>query len=400
MSITTIADVGTQVDTFFGTATASLADAQAELSLQLASTFNTSYGTVAQPSLSASITDIAAASALDTATGQHAISGDYNKATVFEATIETAFDAYITTLAAITSPPAITVPDIGSYTASVWDGVDWVALKSKMAVFTNSILDSDDVDTMLATLTSGTTRMQSALFQQGAQRRSQILRDRLSAANAATGALGFTYANFATTAERIAAQQDYSFGLDEVENRLVQMISDWAKTQFQFALARQIDAHASDVDFNIRYAGALAQVYAETAKYELGKFSASVERIVQEAVIKAKEYTVVFEGVRTNATVEEIKDKLGFMGYEHVLKGLGLKLDAGRASADYTLGKDRELIQSMIAAADATFRGYTTSVAANIDAYRTRINAARDAVTATSQLASSASSNIVGLIGA
>src|SRR6185369_4974229 len=167
--------------------------------------------------------------------------------------------------------------------SSAWTEQYWTDLKTLLSDITGDITSADDVDAVLAKLTSDTARVESALFGRGLARRQSMLRDEVSAASTLVGNSGFTYPNSARDAFAIQALQRFNFGLGEESLKLVDKIFEWATSQFQFAAEKQISAHSADTDFNVRYAGVLISAYSEKVKGLLQQYKEEMAGIFDKA---------------------------------------------------------------------------------------------------------------------
>jgi hypothetical protein len=186
---------------------------------------------------------------------------------------------------ALPTPPALT-----GATSAMWSEAFWTDLKTKLTAFTANITSADTVDTAVNTLTSDLTKMNSALYAKDYERKQQTLRDLYSAADAATGARGFSYPTSMTTALRMDAQQKFQFDMSEVSRNLITNIFEWAKSSSQFALQQSVAAHNSDVEFNIRYLDTTVKVYVATVEALIKKYQADVAALISQAEAKVKEF--------------------------------------------------------------------------------------------------------------
>ncbi len=230
--------------------------------------------------------------------------------TELDATIKAALEAFDTTLAGINPPVLPAAPGTAGYISPVWNDTFWTNLKNSLTVFTGNITSSDNVDTVVTKLSSETDKLQVALYAAELERKQQALRDAFSAANSATGARGFTMPNSMTTALKLAAQQQYMFDLSQASRELVKMIFDWAKSNYQFTVSKQIEAHGADVDFNIRYAGVLVQVFDTSVRAVLDEYRTKVVSETAKMDQKIKEYGIRLDAVKTNAGVVEAADRI------------------------------------------------------------------------------------------
>lgn len=231
-------------------------------------------------------------------------------ATENDAAISAALTAFDTALAAITPGTINAAPSLTGYTAPIWNETFWTNLKSLLTTFTSNITGSDDIDTVVTKLTGETTKLQVALYAADRERKQQSLRDAHSAASSATGARGFTYPNSMTTALKLAATQQYTFDLSQTSRDLIKSMFEWAKSNYQFTIEKQISAHNADADFNIRYAEILIRVYSEQVRNALQEYRDKVAVVISKAEQKIKAYALRLDVVKTNAAVSSELDRI------------------------------------------------------------------------------------------
>jgi hypothetical protein len=192
--------------------------------------------------------------------------------------------------ASLVAPSLPTPPVLTGATAPMWSEAAWTNLKGVLDDFTQSITGADDVESAITKLTSDATWLQSALMAKNYELHAQILRDENSAAEASTGAKGFTHPNSMTTAKQMEAQQKFRFALSQNARELTEKLLDWAKNNYQFSITKGIDAHNSDVDFNIRYLDTTVKVYVATVEAIIKKYQADVAALISQAEAKVKEF--------------------------------------------------------------------------------------------------------------
>lgn len=288
MTGATASDVKSSVDGFISYSRASMENTINNLSNAAASWTSTSWDSIAKPT-----------------------PGAYTMFTAeTDAQIKTALDIFDTALAEITPGSLVAAPNLSGYTAPIWNETFWSNLKSLLTSFTSNITGSDDVDTVVTKLTSETTKLQVALYATDRERRQQTLRDAGSFASSATGAKGFTYPNSMTTALKLAAQQDFMFGCSQSSRDLVKNIFEWAKSNYQFTVEKQISAHSADIDFNMRYAEVLIRVYSEQVRNILQEYRDKIAGEVAKAEQKIKAYSIRLEVIKTNASVSSELDRV------------------------------------------------------------------------------------------
>lgn len=284
-----------------------------------------------------------------------------------DATIKTALAAFDSEMAAITWPtvPTLDTTDILAK-SSRWNEQSWTDLKALLTAFTSDITSADDVDTVIVKLTSDTARLETAIFQKTLARRQSILRDSISAGGTMTGNAGFTFPNSMTQALTAKATQDFNFGLSEESNKLIDVIMTWAKNNYQFSAGKQLEAHSSDVDFNIRYSGVLLQSFTSQAEVIVKSFREELEGVAVRAGQSVKSLLTRLEIVKGNAAQVEAADRFN--------------LDVFRAEV-------QEAIE-----------GYRLTVNNQSTIKTQEIQAASAAVTAATHLAASANQIAVGVL--
>ena len=178
-------------------------------------------------------------------------------------------------------------PAYGALETPIWSETFWDNLKTTLHDVIGTVTNSTNVDDLIAQLTSDSTRTVSAIYNADLERKQQVLRDAFSAANAQTGHSGFTYPNSMTIAIQLNAQQDHSFALAQTSRDIIKQIFEWAKTSYQFSIGKQIDTHAADVEFNLKYRQMADTAYAEEARRLLLAYETEVSKkiaLVEQAV--------------------------------------------------------------------------------------------------------------------
>lgn len=236
-------------------------------------------------------------------------------------TLPTYVAADFTALVAPTLPSA---PSLTGGTSAMWSETFWSNLKTKLTLFTDSITGADDIDSAIDRLSSDTTKLQSALYAKEYERKTQTLRDLYSAADAATGAAGFSHPNSMSTALKLDAQQKFQFDLAQTSRDLIVGIFDWAKTNYQFSIQQGIAAHGADVEFNVRYLDTTIKAYSTTVNALIEKYQADVAAMVSKSEIKVKEFLAQFDGeLAKQRALKEIQ-----------LKDAAFDLDVAKLNAD------------------------------------------------------------------
>lgn len=286
----------------------------------------TDHLTSSMVAMDAAINKLDLAAASWTATTWSAISspavGGYSGFAETDVAIKAALDTFDSALDAIMPPVLPGSPSLTAYTAPIWSDIAWTNLKNLLTNFTSDITNSDDVASVVTKLTSETDKLGVALYAADRERKQQALRDVFSAANSATGARGFSYPNSMTTALKLAGQQQYMFDLSQTSRDLIKLVFEWAKSNYQFSVERQITAHNADVDFNIRYAGALVQVYDTTVRAVLDEYRTKVVAVTAKMEQKIKEYALRLDVAKTNAGIKESEDRIEIAKYAEDVRQL------------------------------------------------------------------------------
>lgn len=290
----------------------------------------------------------------------------------------------------IALPALPATPSLAGGTTAMWSEAFWTNLKGKLSDFTDSITGSDDIDTVVNKLSVETTKMQSALYAKDYERRTQVLRDLYSAADATTGAAGFTYPNSMTTALKMDAQQKFQFDMSQTARDLITTIFDWAKSNWQFSVQQQVAAHGADVDFNIRYLGVTVQVYQSQVAALIDAYKAEVIAETGFAAEKISEYAA-----KANTELEQQRTM-----NEIRLREAGFDLEVDKANAQIALEDVRNRIDDF----KARVSNFLETAKANMEILdsnaKNRIAAAVAAAQATASMATAAANITVNTAGA
>lgn len=342
-------------------------------------------------------TDSAIATALSNL--ESLVAGTYTGFADGDATIKSALAAFDTALAAIPAPSNLpAAPSLAGYTAPVWSDTFWTNLKNGLSAYLTNVTGSDDVDTLVTKLTSETTKLQVALYAADLERKQQALRDANSAANAATGARGFTFPNSMTVALKLDAQQKYQFDLSQASRELVKLIFEWAKNNYQFSLQQGVAAHLADTDFNLRYADVLLRSFDAQVRNILETYRTTVAGEVSKAEQAVKSYTIRLEVARVNALIAEAADRTKLSKVEAKLKEYAQRLDVIKVNAGIVEGQDRVKAANYGADVQQHATNVTMAVQTAAANARNKIDAAMAAVNAAASMVSSASQTAIGIL--
>ena len=187
------------------------------------------------------------------------------------------------------------LPTTTGSTVSLWTGADWGDLKTQLTNMIDNISGTTNILTAVSALSSETSALQVALYQQDYERRTQALRDAFSAADTSTGARGFSYPNSMTIALKLEAQKRFLDEMNETGRQITKMVFEWAKSNYQFSIQQGISAHNSDVEFNMKYIETGIKVYNAKVTALLEKYKQDLTTAIQQADIKIKEYAEQFK---------------------------------------------------------------------------------------------------------
>jgi hypothetical protein len=123
-----------------------------------------------------------------------------------------------------------------------------------------------------------------------------------------------------TTALKLAAQQMYMFDLSQTSRDLIKMIFEWAKSNYQFTVERQLSAHTADVEFNVRYNESLVRVYEAEVRSVIDLFKAELGGAVEKLDAKVKEYGTRLAILKGNTEISAEKDRLNVQVYANAVQ--------------------------------------------------------------------------------
>lgn len=257
------------------------------------------------------------------------------------------------------------IPEYDGSETAIWSETFWTNLKTTLSNLM-SVTSNSSVDEVISDLTSNSTAVGNALYAQDLERKQQALRDAHSAAASATGARGFSYPNSMTTAMKLAATQQYMFDRNQAARDLMKQIFDWAKSSEQFAISKQIEAHAADAEFNLQYRRMAEAAFTNEAQRIFNKYQKEVELklLAVEKAITA--YRIAFERLKWD-------DDLS-------LQELSEQVKAYSINAQQTVANNQTFMSGTVAT-------YTAS-----------LQAAKDAISASASVASVGSNIIVGVL--
>lgn len=126
---------------------------------------------------------------------------------------------------------------------------------------------------------------QDAIFQMDEERNLKNLTDALSIVSAATGARGFRKSNSRTDADRRVLIRDYTWERTQQSRKIVQLLTEHARTFVQFAMEKGIAFEAMSVGFTEFYdkifldaKKVAVELYAARLNAEIAKFEGLVKQ--------------------------------------------------------------------------------------------------------------------------
>lgn len=286
-------------------------------------------------------------------------------------------------------PSLIPAPTFADAKTPMW-GVDstWTSLKTGIDAFINNITGSDDIDSVLTKLTNDTTKYQVAFYAQDLERKQQVLRDLYSAANSSTGNKGFLFPNSMTTALKLDAQQKYQFDLSQTSRDLIKFLYEWAKNNWQFSVDKGINAHNSDIDFNIRYCDVLLKAYSEEINAQLTKFKESVTLDLAKAKTAVEEFSAKVDGLIKSYTVDT----------QSKLDTIKISLERDKVMLSALTETDKMKLEGWIAWVTNELQVTDLNIKAQQASRKNQIDAATQALQGATTVASSASQIALGVL--
>ena len=270
-----------------------------------------------------------------------------------DSAVKAAFATITTALGSVTLGTLPTAPTIAdTYKSPVWSDTYWTNLKDLLTDFTSGITGPDDVSSVVTKLTSETDQLQVALYAADKERKQQVLRDSYSAADSTTGSRGFSYPNSMTLALKMAAMQHYTFEMSQASRDLVKLIFEWAKSNYQFTVDKQITAHNADVEFNLRYAETLIKVYETQARTILDKYRAEVAGSMEKLKATVEGYQSRLAVLKTNTDIDAEIYRLGIADWS-------ARAQENMSQAQVGLQNSNTLYQAQLTAALETVKSIT-----------------------------------------
>ncbi len=313
-----------------------------------------------------------------------------------------------------------TAVDVSTFDQPVWSGTFFANLKTGLETYYGTLLGAANIDAVLTALTSDADKLSVAFYAKDRERKQQGLRDAFSAANAATGAKGFTIPNCMTTALRLAAQQNYQFDLSQVSRDLIQMLSAWAKTNYQFTVDKSLSAHNADVEFNSRYADTLLKSYETTLNGIIAQHRTTLEVAVQKVEAQVREYAIMLDAairqyaattdvdIRVFAANEdttlrrflaqsEVAEKDAVTASDVRAKYYGILMDLAKTKTTVLSAEDQANLQAYAEKIREAVANNGTLIQAQTNQAVAKINAVAGAANAAASLANGVSQSIVGI---
>lgn len=206
---------------------------------------------------------------------------------------------------------------------------------------------------------------QNAIFNESYDRNLQVLNDLMDLADTKVGARGFTYPNGMVTAIKLDAQQKYQFDRNQVNRDVTKLVTEWARSNYQFAIEKGITFEQFHADFTYKYCTAYVDIYKNLILSSIELFKAQIGKYIEP--IKA-----LVEAAKLPIEVDKINS------------------DISKANADLSASDNKRLIDEAIAK-------YNTDVQASIATFTQQIHALEVVAAQTAQFIQSASRSVIGI---
>lgn len=240
----------------------------------------------------------------------------------------------------------------------IWNEAYWGSLKTTLTNMIGAVTNNTNVDALIVQLTNDATRTQSALYSKDLERKQQVLRDAFSAADAATGHSGFTYPTSMTTALKLSAQQQHAFSLAQTARDLITQIFEWAKTSYQYAISKQVDVHAADVEFNLRYRQMAESAYADESRRLLLEYETKMSKEMQLVEQAVSAYRVAVDAAKLDVEV-------GVKEIDLQIQQYSINLQSALQSAQLQLSTTFNYYNQRLTAADSAVRAASAAMASS-----------------------------------
>lgn len=183
---------------------------------------------------------------------------------------------------------------------------------------------------ILATLANGgigiSEELQDSLFRSDRERKLLALSDALDKVNAATSARGYRIPNNILTSARNEVILKYQYDLENQSREITKLMEEHARTNWQFAVEKGIDAETFHANFTSRF----DEIFVKLTEAAINKYKLEVEAELQ--IFRAK-----VENITARLNIDNLRVQASATAMNAQLSKAKLELDAETASIAATL---------------------------------------------------------------
>lgn len=178
--------------------------------------------------------------------------------------------------------------------------------------YKNHVWEAKQLDNIQTTLTAYMNDMgmpsqafQDAVFNADKERKSKILSDKLDMIAAKTSARGFKYANMQTNALIKDAITEYGYDLEDLNRKVTQIVTEWARQNFQFSIQQGISVEVAHMEFAYKFSSIFREVYLTQIKGVLEVYKGRIEMELAKLDARVKSILTRAEGLKINSLITE-----------------------------------------------------------------------------------------------
>lgn len=201
-------------------------------------------------------------------------------------------------------PQAPTSDELVKYKKHVWEASQLDAIESLLMNY---------IDTM----GMPSQAFQDSIFNEDRERKQRILADKLDVVAAVTSGKGFKYANLQTAALIKDAIDQHGDNLEELNRKVTQLMTDWARQNLHFAIQQGIAVEQAHMEFAYKYSSIFKDIYTTIITSILEKYRvqvtmelAKIEAITKTAMLRGDLQKVNADISSTEATLKLNRSKL------------------------------------------------------------------------------------------
>lgn len=217
-------------------------------------------------------------------------------------------------------PQAPAQDELVKYKKHVWEASQLDAIESMLMTYISTMGMPDQA-------------FQDAIFNEDRERKERILSDKLDKISAVTSGRGFKYANLQTAALIKDAIDQHGDNLEELNRKITQLMTEWARQNLQFAVQQGIAVEQAHMEFAYKYSSIFKDIYTTIITAILEKYRVQVT--MELAKIEAITKTALMRGdlQKVNADISSTEATL--------------KLNRAKLEIDQALGVFKNTIEDM-----------------------------------------------------